>query len=108
MAFDPPGKPPRRKPYVPFVFVVGMFAVWFLFDLLARVVVTCMPGGDVCVLKSPGWPLQFLLLPGQRPGQPVYLYNRWPIDLLVSLLTLLLAIWVVTTVLYPADDLSQP
>lgn len=111
----PPGNPPqappatRRKVYIPFVFVVGMFAVWFLFDLLARVVLTCMPGGDVCVLKRPGWPLQFMVFPTQDPAVPSYLYGHKSIDIIVSLLTLCLAIWVVFTVAFPPeDDLTKP
>ena len=103
-----PSKNRRRNSYVPFFFVVGMFAVWFLFDLLARVVVTCMPGGDVCVLKRPGWPLQFMVFPSQDPAVPVYLYGHKSIDIIVSLLTLCLAIWVVFTVAFPQeDDLTQ-
>jgi hypothetical protein len=86
-----------------------MFGVWFVFDLLARVVLTCMPGGDLCVLKLAGWPLHFLVVPASvPPAAPRYLFNHWPVDFLVSLLTLCLAIWAITTVLYPAEDLSQP
>ncbi len=104
----PLSKPsPRPTPYRPFLFVIVMFAVWFLFDLLARVVLTCMPGGDVCVLKMSGWPLQWLVFPAQHPAEPFYLYNHWPIDLLVSVLTLFLAIWAVSTVVFP-DDLTYP
>jgi hypothetical protein len=92
----------RGRAYSPIFFVVFALLTWYGFQLLTRVVITCLPGGDACLLQRQGWPLTWLFWPAPSPQQ--YLYDRPALDFLVSLTTLALALWPAIQVFYPSSD----
>ena len=85
----------RGRPFTPILFVIVTLLLWYFFQLLMRIVITCLPGGDACLLRL--W-----------PDVPKFLYSSAPLDLIVSLLTLALALWPSIRIFFPPEDLSVP
>jgi hypothetical protein len=85
----------RGRSYTPILFVIVTLALWYFFQLLMRIVITCLPGGDACLL-------------GLWPNVPRFLYGSAPLDVIVSLLTLALALWPSIRIFFPPEDLSAP
>jgi hypothetical protein len=96
----------RGHPYTPILFVIVTMLLWYFFQLLTRIVITCLPGGDACLLGWPGWPLQMFVWP--IPNAATYLYNNPYLDATVSLITLALALWPAIQIFFPPEDLSVP
>lgn len=98
------------RPLKAFFFVIGTLVVWFIFQLLARMVITCLPGGDACVLRSSAfapvkstWPVSWFVwfvreMLGWNswttsPALTQYLYNSKGMDSFVSFVLLALSLW---------------
>jgi hypothetical protein len=96
----------RHRAYTPILFVVVTLLVWYFFQLLVRIVITCLPGGDACLLGWAGWPLHMFVWPIPNPSK--YLYGNAFLDATVSLTTLALALWPAIQIFFPPDDLSVP
>ena len=96
----------RGHVYTPILFVIVTLVLWYFFQLLVRIVITCLPGGDACLLGWSGWPLQMLVWP--VPNAARFLYGSPVLDAIVSLVTLALALWPAIQIFFPADDLGCP
>ena len=96
----------RGHAYTPILFVMVTLALWYVFQLMVRIVITCLPGGDACLLGWPGWPLQMLVWPVSNAA--TFLYGSPVLDAIVSLVTLALALWPAIQIFYPAEDLTVP
>jgi hypothetical protein len=100
-------RPNRRSGFTPIKFVVVTLALWYFFQLMVRIVITCLPGGDACLLGWPGWPLQMLVWPISNASR--FLYGNAYLDAIVSVTTLALALWPAIQFFFPPEDLSvQP
>jgi hypothetical protein len=96
----------RHRSYTPILFVITALALWYFFQLLVRIVLTCLPGGDACLLGWAHWPLQMLVWP--IPTPPKFLYDSARLDAIVSLLTLALALWPAVQIFFPPENLEVP
>jgi hypothetical protein len=96
----------RDRPFTPILFVVVTALLWYAFQLLVRIVLTCLPGGDACLLGWAPWPLHGLFWPVASASR--FLYGSAWLDGIVSLVTLALALWPALRIFFPADDLSAP
>jgi hypothetical protein len=94
----------RGHAYTPILFVMVTLALWYVFQLMVRIVITCLPGGDACLLGWPGWPLQMLVWPVSNAAR--FLYGSAALDAIVSLVTLALALWPAIQIFFPPEDLS--
>ena len=93
----------RGRTYTPIVFVVFTMLLWYAFQLLVRIVITCLPGGDACLLGWAPWPLHLLVWP--IPTPPQYLYGKGWLDAIVSLVTLAFALWPAIQIFFPPEPL---
>jgi hypothetical protein len=93
----------RKQPYTPILFVMFTLSLWYVFQLMSRIVITCLPGGDACLLGWAPWPLHWLVWPIAQPS--TYLYGSPPLDAFVSLVTLLLALWPGIRIFFPPEQL---
>ena len=93
----------RNRPFTPILFVMFTLILWYVFQLMARIVITCLPGGDACLLGWAPWPLQMLVWPIPHPSR--FLYESAPLDALVSLVTLTLALWPSIRIFFPPERL---
>lgn len=88
----------------PFLFVVSTLVIWFLFLSLARIVITCQPGGDPCMAPSAiqqGW-AQLWPQAGETDAKwRGYLYGNAWVEAFVSLVFLALAVWQGIRVFFP-------
>jgi hypothetical protein len=82
-----------------FLFVVVTLLLWYVFNLATRVVITCLPGDDSCILRHFDW-LQLHSSP--------YLYGSRYVDAFVTLATLVAAFSVAIRTFYPPDDFDRP
>jgi hypothetical protein len=96
----------RGRAYTPILFVIVTLVLWYFFQLLTRIVITCLPGGDACLLGWPGWPLQMFVWP--IPNAARFLYDSRVMDAIVSLVTLALALWPAIQIFFPPEDLTVP
>src|SRR5262245_4887314 len=96
----------RHRSYTPILFVITTLGLWYIFQLLVRIVLTCLPGGDACLLGWAPWPLHKLVWP--TPTAPRFLYGIPAVDVIVSLLTLALALWPAIQMFFPPDELDVP
>jgi hypothetical protein len=96
----------RGRAYTPILFVVSTLVIWYFFQLLARIVITCLPGGDACLVGWAPWPLQMLVWPAPTPSK--FLYGSSSLDAIVSLVTLALALWPAIQIFFPPDPLDPP
>ena len=94
----------RKRTYTPILFVIATLAFWYLFQLLVRIVITCLPGGDSCLLGWAPWPLHMLVWPIPSPSR--FLYDSPTLDALVSVITLALALWPAIQIFFPPEDLG--
>src|SRR5690242_20095598 len=92
--------PIRGRPYTPILFVICTALLWYFFQLLVRIVITCLPGGDSCLLGWAPWPLYPLFWPVRTAS--TWLYNSRVMDAMVSLVTLALALWPSLQIFFPA------
>ncbi len=94
---------PRGRRYTKILFIVFTLLLWFSFQLLARFVITCLPGGDACVLRSPA--VQWLVKPDWKDAGSAtfvrYLYDNPWLDALVSLTMLAAALWPLILIFFP-------
>jgi len=93
----------RGRTYTPIVFVVFTMLLWYAFQLLVRIVITCLPGGDACLLGWAPWPLHMLVWP--IPDPPRFLYGSARLDALISILTLGFAVWPAIQIFFPPEPL---
>jgi hypothetical protein len=93
----------RGHPYTPILFVVFTLLLWYAFQLLARLVITCLPGGDACLLGWAPWPLHLLVWPIR--DAPRFLYGSAGLDATVSLVTLAFALWPAIQIFFPPEPL---
>ena len=104
----------------PVWFVIATLLLWFFFQLLARAVITCVPGGDACLLRSQAllpvkntvpvrwliWILHRLGWPGwlvEGPFFERYLYGSRLMDSLISFALLALALWPTVMIFFPGQ-----
>lgn len=93
----------RGRTYTPIVFVVFTMLLWYAFQLLVRIVITCLPGGDACLLGWAPWPLHMMVWP--IPNPPRFLYGSPRLDAMISIVTLGFAVWPAIQIFFPPEPL---
>ena len=78
------------------LFVAVTLAMWYAVNVAARVTITCIPGGDQCILRTG------IFSSAPRP----YLYGNRYLDVLVTLVSLAVGFSIAIRTFFPPDDLN--
>jgi ABC-type nitrate/sulfonate/bicarbonate transport system permease component len=78
------------------LFVAVTLFMWYAVNVAARVAITCIPGGEQCILQT-----------GIFPSTPrPYLYGKRYLDVLVTLVSLAVGFSIAIRTFFPPDDLD--